>query len=167
MILRAESAEHIAAVRQLFTEYAEWLGPVLCFPTVVKEREGLPGEYAPPRGVLLLALEQGQPAGCVALRPMPGTDAATAEVKRLYVRPAFRGRKLGRRLMEALRAEAAGLGYRRIRLDTVESVMPEAVGLYRSLGFIDIERYSEHLEGSICMQLELGAESSGGFLGGQ
>jgi putative acetyltransferase len=154
MIFRAESAGHIEAVRALFTEYAEWLGPVLCFPTVVQERASLPGEYAPPRGVLLLAVEDGQPAGCVALRPL-AEPPHTAEVKRLYVRPAFRGRRLGRRLMEKLLAEAAALGYRRLRLDTVEAVMPEAVALYHSMGFREIGRYAQHVEKSVCMELEL------------
>lgn len=145
-------------VRALFEEYAGSMDPepqppasqgageagslraTLCFQGFAAELASLPGEYAPPRGRLLLARVGGAPAGCVALQ---GLDSGTAELKRLYVRPQFRHDGLGRALAEAACAEARKLGYARARLDTLPS-MREAIALYRSLGFLEIPAYREN-----------------------
>lgn len=124
-------------VRALFLEYAQQLGFSLCFQGFDKELERLPGEYGPPRGALLLAPGRG----CVALKPF---DGATAELKRLYVRPSARGEKLGRRLAEAAIAEARERGYARIVLDTIEGQMDAAIALYRALGFVEIAPYYDN-----------------------
>lgn len=113
----------------------------------------MPGKYAPPQGRLLLAREGDTAAGCVALRPLEG---GICEMKRLYVRPAFRGRSLGRTLTERVIDEARGIGYDRMRLDTVEPVMRTAVALYRTLGFRQIAPYGEHpIAGTLFMELRL------------
>jgi len=136
----------VPAVRALFEEYAAGLGVDLCFQNFAAELAGLPGAYAPPDGRLLVADVSGELAGCVALRPQaPGV----CELKRLYVRPTHRGRGLGRRLLEALLAEAVAAGYREVVFDTLES-MTEALALYRSLGFAETEPYNEHpVEGTL------------------
>jgi putative acetyltransferase len=127
----------LAAVRILFAEYAASLGFDLSFQDFERELAGLPGEYVPPRGRLLLTLAGDEAAGCAALRPL---DGVTCELKRLYVRPAYRGTGLGRRLAGEMIAAARVLGYERIWLDTVPS-MGAALALYRSLGFVEIEPY--------------------------
>lgn len=143
----------IETVRALFTEYAESLGFSLCFQGFDQELAELPGAYVPPRGRLLLATVDGQPAGCVALRPESGD---TCELKRLYVRPAFRATGLGRQLMDRMLAEARGAGYRHMRLDTVVGKMDKAIAMYRRYGFKEIEPTGKHpVPGSIFMELEL------------
>jgi ribosomal protein S18 acetylase RimI-like enzyme len=133
----AESAGDLAHARELFEEYGRSLGFDLSFQDFERELAGLPGEYAPPQGSIFLAVLGEEVMGCAAFRPLgPGI----CEMKRLYVRPAFRGRMLGRRLAEAVIAEAKRKGYRRMRLDTVPA-MGEAIVLYRSLGFRPIEPY--------------------------
>lgn len=151
--MRVESADSVAAARELFLEYADNLGIDLGFQDFHAEVAGLPGRYALPTGRLLLARVGDQLAGCVALRPL---DPGVAEMKRLYVRPQFRGRAVGRALAEAIIAEARGAGYRRVRLDTLPS-MAAARRLYRSLGFREIEPYTTgSIPGTTFLELDLG-----------
>jgi ribosomal protein S18 acetylase RimI-like enzyme len=136
----AHVPDEIPAVRGLLQEYAAGLGIDLCFQHFDAELAGLPGAYAPPAGRLLVADADGELVGCVALRPQaPGV----CELKRLFVRPTYRGHGLGRRLLETLLAEAVAAGYREAVFDTLES-MTEALGLYRSLGFVPTEPFNEH-----------------------
>ena len=149
----AESPEQVAAIRELFLEYAQSLGFSLCFQSFDKELAGLPGDYAPPEGRLLLATRAGQPAGCVALHKL---EPHICEMKRLYVRPQFRGRGLGRALAERIVADARQIGYNRLRLDTVEPMMQAAVAMYRQLGFREIAPYRENpIAGALYMELGL------------
>jgi ribosomal protein S18 acetylase RimI-like enzyme len=133
--------QEMDAVRDLFSEYAQGLGVDLCFQHFDQELATLPGEYAPPHGALFLAIVDGQPAGCCALRPIEGTDYPNAaEMKRLYVRDAFRGLGLGRQLVEATLDAARQAGYACVLLDTLDD-MEAARALYEDLGFEDIPPY--------------------------
>jgi ribosomal protein S18 acetylase RimI-like enzyme len=134
----ARTEADLDAARRLFTAYAESLDFDLCFQGFEAELDGLPGEYAPPDGALLLAEVEDAIVGCVALRPMK--DDNVCEMKRLYVRPAFRHEGLGRALARAIVEKARSLGYDRMRLDTVQS-MTAARRLYASLGFEETEPY--------------------------
>jgi ribosomal protein S18 acetylase RimI-like enzyme len=143
-LVRAVAPADVEQVRTLFREYEASLGVDLCFQGFEAELAGLPGAYAPPGGALFLAVDPGAaapagagPLGCVALRRL---DADTCEMKRLYLRPAARGRGAGRWLAEAVIAEGRALGYARMRLDTLPS-MREAIALYRGLGFEEIAAY--------------------------
>jgi ribosomal protein S18 acetylase RimI-like enzyme len=136
-IIQATSVAEIDQARALMSEYVAWLNIDLAFQRFDDELAALPGAYAPPWGRLLLAEEAGRYAGCVALRPL---DAGVCEMKRLYVRPAYRGRHLGRQLAETIITEARAIGYRRMRLDTANFLV-EAQALYRSLGFREIAPY--------------------------
>ena len=127
-IFQVESPTQISQARELFLEYAQSLGFSLCFQNFDKELAGLPGDYAPPEGRLLLVDYEGQLAGCVALHKL---EPEICEMKRLYLRPQFRGKGLGRILADRIIAEAHQIGYRRMRLDTVEPVMKDAVAMYR------------------------------------
>jgi len=152
-IFQAESPTHIVQARELILEYAKSLGFSLCFQNFAKELEELPGDYAPPRGRLLLAESEGRIAGCVALR---AREAGICEMKRLYLRPQFRGKGLGRILAERIISEARAIGYERMRLDTVEPVMKDAVAMYRKLGFKEIAPYCENpMAGTLYMELTL------------
>ncbi len=136
-----DSAAEFDAVREIFREYAASLGIDLCFQNFEAELDGLPGDYAQPSGHLLLARVDGELAGCGALRGLPGTDYANAcEMKRLYVRPAFRRFGLGRVLAQALLDEARRAGYSVMLLDTLDD-MEAARGLYTTLGFEEIPPY--------------------------
>jgi putative acetyltransferase len=133
--------EEIEAVRTLFQEYADALGVDLCFQQFDKELATLPGDYAPPRGALILASIDGEAAGCCALRPLDSADYPNAaEMKRLYVRDRFRGSGLGRELAEATLAAAREAGYSCVLLDTLDD-MEAARALYEELGFETIPPY--------------------------
>ena len=150
---QVESPIQIAQARELYLEYADSLGFSLCFQSFDQELASLPGDYAPPLGRLLLAEYRGQLAGCVALHKL---DPEVCEMKRLYLRPQLRGRGVGRALAEAVIAEARVIGYRKMRLDTVEPVMPNAVALYRRLGFREIDPYRANpIAGALYMELVL------------
>jgi putative acetyltransferase len=152
-LTQAESPAQIAQARELFLEYAQSLGFSLCFQNFDKELAELPGDYAPPEGRLLLAEYGGQLAACVALHKL---EPCICEMKRLYLRPQFRGKGLGRALAERIIAEARQIGYQRMRLDTVEPVMKDAVAMYRKLGFTEIAPYcSNPIAGAMYMELEL------------
>ncbi len=149
---QAQTPEDLRLARELFREYADWLKVDLCFQGFDEELAGLPGKYAPPAGRLLLARADGAAAGCIALRPL---EPGVGEVKRMYVRPAFRRRGIARALADALVAQARAIGYQRLRLDTL-SFMRDAGALYRSLGFVEIAPYYHNpLQGTIYLELEL------------
>jgi putative acetyltransferase len=153
-IVEATSPEQIKQVRNLLNEYRAQLAGEHLAPTLDAEIAALPGDYAPPRGKLLLAMVVGQPVGCVGLRPFPQDGAC--EMKRLYVRPAFRGGKMGRQLIDRVLAEAWLLGYDCMRLDTHPPSMPAAVAMYRKLGFCEVSPDPlEPVEGLIYMELAL------------
>jgi len=152
-ILQADTPSKLDTVRALFLEYADSLGFSLCFQNFQKELDELPGQYARPSGLLMLAECDDEPAGCVALRKI---GDAICEMKRLYVRPAFRGKGIGRLLVELLISEAIALGYSKMRLDTVAPRMRTAVALYRELGFYEIEPYTSNpVAGATFMELNL------------
>jgi ribosomal protein S18 acetylase RimI-like enzyme len=153
MIVQGETSGQIEEVRLLFREYEAWLGVDLCFQSFEEELENLPGKYAKPSGRLFLALSAEKIAGCIALRKI---GDATCEMKRLFVRPDFRGLRLGKMLIEKVIAEAKAIGYRRMRLDTLPDKMPEAVELYQFNGFREIPPYYEnpHQE-TLFMELDL------------
>ncbi len=153
-IVEATTPEQIEQVRHLFNEYRAQLPVDYCFRSFDDEVAGLPGDYAAPNGLLLLATVVGQPVGCVGLRPF--SRQGTCEMKRLYVRPAFRGGKLGKELAERLLNEARSLGYLSMRLDSYASLMQLAVELYRKLGFREVgPEPLEPLRGLIYMELPL------------
>ena len=139
-ITRADNREAYRAARALFEEYARGLGVDLCFQGFAQELEQLPEMYGPPAGALYLALEGEQAAGTVALRRLSDD---TCEMKRLYVRPAFRNTGLGRTLAQAAIDAGRALGYRRMVLDTLAG-MTEARALYASLGFTEIPAYYDN-----------------------
>jgi putative acetyltransferase len=152
-IALAESVAQIAQARELFLEYAQSLGFSLCFQNFDKELANLPGDYAPPDGRLLLAEYEGQPAGCIALHKL---EPGICEMKRLYLRPQFRGKGFGRVLADRIIAEARQIGYQRMRLDTVEPVMKDAVAMYRKIGFREIAPYRPNpIAGALYMELLL------------
>ena len=152
-VTQAETPAQIAQARELFLEYAQSLGFSLCFQNFDQELSGLPGDYAPPEGRLLLAECDGQLAGCVALHKL---DFGVCEMKRLYLRPQFRGKGLGLTLTDRIIEEARKIGYQRMRLDTVEPVMKDAVAMYRKLGFKEIAPYRPNPNpGTVYMELEL------------
>ena len=149
----AETDGQVEEARTLFREYEAATGVDLCFQNFAAELASLPGDYAPPSGRLILGYIGQELAGCVALRKLEGEGVC--EMKRLYLRPAFRGTGLGRKLAEAVIAEAVEIGYARMRLDTLPS-MQGAIALYRSLGFKEIEPYRFNpVGGTLFMELSL------------
>jgi GNAT superfamily N-acetyltransferase len=123
----------------MMLEYATWLEFKLCFQGFEEEMRTLPGKYAPPAGRLLLALWDEKAAGVIALRPL--AEPGVCEMKRLYVRPEFRAHGIGRVLAERVIAEAAEIGYTKMRLDTVPGKMDRAIAMYRELGFKETQPY--------------------------
>jgi putative acetyltransferase len=153
-ILQAERPEQIAIARHLIEEYAAWLEFKLCFQGFEEEMQSMPGKYARPAGRLLLALWNGKPAGVIALRQLE--EAGLCEMKRLYVRPEFRGHNIGRLLAERVIREAAEIGYSRMRLDTVAGKMDSAIAMYRELGFKETGPYYQTPVGhTLFMELAL------------
>ena len=153
LISQANSVEDIDHARTLFKEYEAGLGISLCFQNFEHELKNLPGDYAPPDGRLLLARDDDQIAGCIAMRKLA---AGVCEMTRLFVRPAYRGTGLGRVLVNTIIDEARKLGYTRMRLDTLPGRMDKAIALYSSMGFADIEPYRENpVEGARFMELDL------------
>ncbi|WP_415139586.1 GNAT family N-acetyltransferase [Ottowia sp.] len=152
----ASAPEQIDAARALFREYADQLGVDLCFQDFEAELAGLPGDYAEPRGTLLLALVDGELAGCCALRPIDDVDYTNAaEMKRLYVRKAFRGFGLGRQLAEAVLDAGLRMGYASVLLDTLDD-MESARALYEDLGFEEIPPYYHNpLPGAHYLKVDL------------
>ncbi len=154
VLRQVESPAQIAQARELFREYEKALGISLCFQNFDRELADLPGDYAPPSGRLLLGHFEDQLAGCVALHSL---EPGICEMKRLYLRPAFRGKGLGRILVDTIVSEARRLGYHRLRLDTIEPLMKDAVRTYRKMGFREIAPYCANpCEGALYMELDLG-----------
>lgn len=151
-IRRATSTADLDAARALFEEYAASLDFELCFQDFQTELDALPGDYAPPTGDLLLAEVDDEIAGCVALRKL---DEGVCEMKRLYVRPDFRRSGVGRTLAEHIVERGRDLGYRIMRLDTVQTMHP-ARALYRDLGFRKTDAYYDNpLPDVVYMEREL------------
>ncbi|MDQ6788679.1 MAG: GNAT family N-acetyltransferase [Acidobacteriota bacterium] len=151
-IVQAETPEQIIEAHRLFREYEKWLDVDLCFQDFENELATLPGKYAKPEGRLLLAVDE-KAAGCIALRK---TGDRICEMKRLFVREDFRGRGLGKILIEKLIAEARRIGYEKMRLDTLPGKMPQAVKLYKTFGFYEIPPYykNPHKE-TLFLELDL------------
>jgi GNAT superfamily N-acetyltransferase len=137
LVISAEREPHLSMARALFAEYAAMPEVDGCLRTIDRELASMPGEYAAPEGRLLLAVADDSAAGCVGLRKFA---EGQSEMKRLYVRPAFRGRGIGRLLAVAVIEEARRAGYREMLLDTLP-VLAEAVELYRRLGFVEVAPY--------------------------
>ena len=166
VIVPADNPTRIDAIRDLFNAYAASLSFNLCFQSFDQELAGLPGDYAPIGGMLLLGLVDDQPAGCVAMRPLSKEHGGCAEalparleiceMKRLYVRPEYRGCGLGAQLVNSILRCAAAVGYRKMRLDTVPSEMGRAVEMYQKLGFVEIAPYCENpVPGAKYMEINL------------
>ena len=152
-IIRVENEYHIQDVRILFREYQRYLNVDLGFQDFERELASLPGEYQPPTGILLLAKAGEKVAGCIALRVI---EEGICEMKRLYIRPEFRGLKLGRHLAESVIREAIRIGYRKMRLDTLNT-LTEAMHLYESLGFKRVPPYYPNpLPDVVYWELDLG-----------
>jgi len=152
-IVQAETDEEIEEARRLFREYESWLGLDLCFQGFEQELSDLPGKYVPPDGRLLLAKLDDDVAGCIAMRKL---EDGVCEMKRLFVRDAFRGHRIGDKLITRLIEEARAENYRAMRLDTFPPKMGKAVSLYESHGFRPIPAYYDNPhEGVLYMELEL------------
>jgi len=150
-VIRAALDAELPALREVFREYAASIGNAVCFQAFDAEVAGLPGHYAGPDGRILVAVEDGAIAGCVALRRR---GDGVCEMKRLYVRPQYRGTGLGRALAAAAIMATAEIGYAVLRLDTLPS-MTRAISLYRAMGFMQIPPYGGNPEGAICFELDV------------
>jgi putative acetyltransferase len=152
VLVHAHVEPHLATLKELFLEYADALGFDLAFQDFQQEIADLPGDYRPPGGRAYIAFERDEAAGCIALR---GLAPGICEMKRMYVRPAFRGRHIGRLLATQVIHEARQMGYAAMRLDTVPW-MTEAIALYASLGFREIQPYRFNpIDGARFFELEL------------
>ncbi len=140
-IIEATSENEIEEVRTLFLEYANWLDFSLCFQGFDEELAELPGKYSPPDGRLYLAVSGGKYAGCIGLRRFKD---GVCEMKRLYVRPEFRGLGIGNALIEKIIADAKAIGYEKMRLETIKERMGKAVEIYEERGFVKIEAYYDN-----------------------
>jgi putative acetyltransferase len=150
--IEVRTEKHFEYVKKLFIEYARSLDFDLHFQDFEKEIYEFPGEYAAPEGCLFLAMLDDQPVGCVALRKL---SEHICEMKRLYVRPDYRGRKIGKKLAVMTIEKAKEMGYQWMRLDTI-STMKEAIDIYRKLGFKKIEPYRHNpIDGAVFMELGL------------
>ncbi|MBD3217647.1 MAG: GNAT family N-acetyltransferase [candidate division Zixibacteria bacterium] len=151
-LIYVETEEHINTIRKLFREYEDFLGFHLCFQNFEEEMKTLPGKYAPPEGRLIIAEYDSEIAGCVAVKKI---GEGVCEMKRLYVRPEFRGKKIGRKLAERIIEDAGAIGYDIMRLDTLER-LKEAIALYRSMGFKETTAYVYNpIEDVVYMELKL------------
>jgi putative acetyltransferase len=157
MLVQVQTGPDIDLARELFREYQRSLDIDLCFQDFEHELAALPGEYAPPFGRLLLCYDEERLAGCVALRKI---DDETCEMKRLFVRPDFRGRQLGKHLAEAVISESRVIGYKKMKLDTLP-IMTTAITMYRSLGFKPTPPYRHNpVPGALFMELDLGTDQN-------
>jgi putative acetyltransferase len=144
-VVTAATPESLEAARELFREYHEWLGEVVCSARLAEEIASLPGPYSPPGGRLMLARDaEGSVAGVVGVRSVDTGMPEAGEIKRLYVRPEFRGLGLGRCLANSALEAAAELGYADAVLTTLPATMPRALALYRSMGFVEGEPFLDH-----------------------
>jgi GNAT superfamily N-acetyltransferase len=152
-IVRASSQEELSQILSLFNAYQDFLGIDLCFQDFAGECERLPGEYASPEGCLLLAFaENGEPAGCVALRKL---EKGIGELKRFFVKPEHTGKGIGRALLSRIIREARDIGYKKLRLDSLRR-LGYAHHLYVDYGFVEIPPYNESpMEDVFHMELEL------------
>ena len=151
--IQASSPDEIDQARALFREYEAWLGLDLCFQHFEEELAELPGAYAPPNGRLLLAFDDTELAGCVALRKLSND---VCEMKRLFLRPTFQGKGHGRELAQRIIDEARAIGYQKMRLDTLPERMGSAIMLYRAFDFKEIEPYYNNpVPGALFMELKL------------
>jgi putative acetyltransferase len=160
-IHQATTPSDLATIRILFQEYAAWLNVDLCFQSFAEELASLPGAYTLPKGRLLLASASDGPAACIGLRPLDtrglptSSGESSCELKRLYVRAAYRRQRLGRTLAEKIISDARQIGYSRMFLDTLPS-MESAIHLYASLGFVRCPKYHEtSLTETVFMELKL------------
>ena len=151
-VIQVSTEEQIEETRAIFREYERWLGVSLCFQGFDSELAGLPGEYVPPSGSLLLAIEDGKVAGCVAFRPLSNR---ICEIKRLFVRDQYRGSGIGRMLLLNLIERAKLGGYEKMRLDSWPPKMEKAIAMYASHGFVEIERYNDNPYDMVFMELDL------------
>lgn len=158
IIATATSAEDLGAIKGLLREYVTWLSLDLSFQGFEAELASLPGKYAPPTGLLLLArsTRTREPLACIGVRPLPSVGPECCEMKRLFVLPAGRGLGVGHALASRLIFEAKKLGYQIMKLDTLSDRMGSAINLYRKLGFVDCESYYETpLNGSLFLELDM------------
>jgi putative acetyltransferase len=156
-IIHVQTPQHVEEIRSLFREYEQFLNVDLCFQGFEAELAGLPGRYGPPAGALLMALDGEYAAGCVALREI---DEGVCEMKRLYIRPGYRGDGLGRQLAQTIIDQAISLGYTLMRLDTLDT-LKQAMGLYSSFGFTKTAPYYDNpLEGVVYWELPLNGSGS-------
>lgn len=151
-IIKVENEDDIEAIKELFLEYFEWLDNDICFPNFEDEVMDLPGEYVPPKGQLLLALDEDYPIGCIALKKH---SDEVCEMKRLYVRDDFKGKGIGKTLIVRLIEEARVLGYKKIMLDTLP-FMQQAIHLYYAFGFKKVENHIIGIDSeAIYMEMEI------------